>query len=322
MLATAISPRAEASGRDRAAQVVTDETGRRITLPAEVQRIVTLAPNLTETIYALGVEDRLVGDTTYCDSPPAARSKPHVGPPVNPSLEAIVALKPDLVLATTSINRRETVAALARIGIAVYATDARTVRGMLESIAHIAGVVGAAPQGATLVAQLQARLDALHAGLEDLPVVHVLFVVWDEPLITIGQKTFIADALRWAGAESVVQSKQNWPQLSLEEVVRLQPDAIVLTSNHAETGRSELGNLRGRAGWKDLRAVELGRVATVGEEITRPSPGLVSEIERLARQIHPEAFATPSAEGESKPVTRRNSFAVEKGSQESASCAR
>ena len=89
-------------------------------IPAEVKRIVTLAPNLTETVYALGLEDRLAGDTNFCDTPAAAKSKPHVGDPQNPSLEAIVALHPDLVLATTSINRLETADALKRLGIAVY----------------------------------------------------------------------------------------------------------------------------------------------------------------------------------------------------------
>ena len=105
------------------AHAVTDEVGRRVTIPPEVRRIVTLAPNLTETVYALGLEDRLAGDTDYCDTPPAAKSKPHVGNPQNPSLEAIVALHPDLVLATTSINRVETADALARLGIPVYTTD-------------------------------------------------------------------------------------------------------------------------------------------------------------------------------------------------------
>ncbi|MGA8366626.1 MAG: helical backbone metal receptor, partial [Candidatus Acidiferrales bacterium] len=115
----------QATAQGDAARVVTDEVGRTVSVPADVRRIVTLAPNLTETIYALGLEDRLAGDTNYCDTPPAAKDKPHIGSPVSPSLEAIVALHPDLVLATTSINRRQTVDALARLGIAVYTSDPR-----------------------------------------------------------------------------------------------------------------------------------------------------------------------------------------------------
>ncbi|MGH9685047.1 MAG: ABC transporter substrate-binding protein [Candidatus Acidiferrales bacterium] len=282
------------------ARVVTDATGRRVTIPGEVKRIVTLAPNLTETIYALGLEDRLAGDTDYCDTPEAAKSKPHVGSPLDPNLEAIVAMHPDIVLATTSINRRETVDALAKLGIAVYATDPRTVRGTLDSIARLADLLGAGPRGETLVARLQARLDALHARLEDRPLVHVLFVVWVDPLITIGQNTFIADALRWAGAESVILSNQNWPTVSLEEVVRLQPDYIVLTRSHIHSDGAQIKELSRRPVWKELRAVQLGHVVVLGQEIARPSPGLVDDIEALAHAVHPEAFATDSSSEHSR----------------------
>jgi len=271
-------------------RVVTDETGRRVAIPADVKRVVTLAPNLTETIYALGLEGRLAGDTDYCNTPAAAKLKPHVGGAQNPSLEAIVALHPDLVLATTSINRIATVDALAKVGIAVYTTDPQTVRGMLESTARIADAMGASAQGAELVARLQARLDALAARLANVPPVHVLFVVWENPLITIGQNTFIADALRWAGAESVIVSKQKWPDITFEEVARLQPDYIVFASNHAGFEKDELSALRSRADWKQLRAVELGHVAVMSEEVNRPSPGLVDAIEQLAREVHPDAF--------------------------------
>ncbi|MGP8156366.1 MAG: ABC transporter substrate-binding protein [Candidatus Acidiferrales bacterium] len=285
----------QATAQGDAARVVTDEVGRTVSVPADVRRIVTLAPNLTETIYALGLEDRLAGDTNYCDTPPAAKDKPHIGSPVSPSLEAIVALHPDLVLATTSINRRQTVDALARLGIAVYTSDPRTVRGILDSIARMADLMGAAAQGTALVAQLQARLDALKARLGDRQPTNVLFVVWEEPLVTIGQNTFIADALRWAGARSVIQSKQNYPRVSFEEIVRLEPDYIVLTADHEGAEESEGASLRARDGWKQIRAVEQGHVAVVGSEMDRPSPGLIDAIEQLGRELHPEAFAMKSA---------------------------
>ncbi len=278
-------PTAQAS----AGRVVIDGAGRRVTIPAQVNRIVTLAPNLTETVYALGLGDKLAGDTSDCDTPAAAKRKPHVGDPVDPSLEAIVALRPDLVLATTSINRDETVEALARLGIPVYTSDPHTVLEMLDSVQRIADVAGAADQGAALVAQLRQRLDAIRERLADRPVEHVLFVVWDDPLITIGQDTFIADALRWAGAESVVLSHQNWPQLSMEEVVRLQPEYIVFAA-HDEGSQQTLADLRSRPVWRDLDAVEMGHVVNVSEEALRPSPGLVDVIEDLAHELHPNAF--------------------------------
>jgi len=289
-------PAAQTSANKRATKLVTDETGRHMAIPLNVERVVSLAPNLTETIYALGLDAKLAGDTTYCDIPPAAKNKPHIGAPQDPSLEAIVALHPDLVLATTSINRAETADALLKIGVPVYTSDPHTMAGMLSATATMADLLGASEQGATLVAALQKRLDALHAALQDRPMAHVLFVVWEDPLISIGQNTFIADALRWAGAESIIVANQNWPQVSMEEVVRLQPDYIVLTSDHlaAET-HEHVNNLRDRPTWRELRAVELGHVAMASDEFTRPSPGLVDAIEALARELHPEAFSTSAA---------------------------
>ncbi len=291
-LMAGVAPRAFAAEDVRV--TVTDDVGRTMQVLPNVKRIVTLAPNLTETVYALGLEDRLVGDTDFCDTPRAAESKPHVGNPQNPSLEEIVALHPDLVLATTSINRVETADALNRLGIPVYTTDPETVRGMLDSTTHLAEVIGAAQQGTELVGRMQQRLDALHARLNDRPMVHVLFVVWLEPLQTIGQNTFIADALRFAGAESVVVSTQKWPHLSIEEVVRLQPDYLVFADDHDGGESTELADLRARPVWRDLDAVEMGHVVNVSEEVVRPSPGLVDVIEQLAHEVHPEVFAGAS----------------------------
>jgi ABC-type Fe3+-hydroxamate transport system substrate-binding protein len=280
-------------------KIVTDETGRRVAVPVNVRRVVSLAPNLTETVYALGLEDKLAGDTTYCDTPAAAKDKPHVGAPMNPSLEAIVALHPDLVLAT-AINRWETVDALTRLGIAVYSTDPRTVRDMLESVTLLGDLMGAHERGAALVAKLQMTLDDLQMRLRERPLAHVLFVVWEDPLITIGQNTFIADALRYAGAESVIISKQDWPQISMEEVLRLEPEYIVLTSNHSESDDSEqVRELRTRPVWNQIEAVKLGRIVVAGEEVTRPSPGLIATIVELAHGLHPEVFG--AAEKSSRP---------------------
>lgn len=273
-----------------------DDNDRKVVVPAEVRRVVSLAPNLTETIYELGLEDKLVGDTDYCDTPAAAKLKPHIGGPQNPSLEAIVALHPDLVVAS-AINSWDTEHALERLGIPVYGSDPQTVEGMLASTRRLADVLGAGEKGAETVGQLQARLDALKAKLGDRPMVHVLFVVWMDPLTTIGQDTFIADALRWAGAESVVTSDQKWPHWSFEEVVRVQPEYIVLSPDHQESNAAGLADLRSRAGWKDLDAVEMGHVITISSAVNRPSPGLIDAIEQAAHLLHPEAFEN---EGEQK----------------------
>jgi len=323
------SPRVAARASSQSAEtpagrVVTDDVGRRVTMPAEVKRIVSLAPNLTEIVYALGIADKLAGDTNYSDNPPEAKLKPHVGDPQNPSIEAIVALHPDLVLAADSINRVDTVDALERLGIAVYTAggDTQTVLNILDSIARMAELMGAEPQGAELVARMRKRLDALHAKLEDRPMAHVLFVVWEEPLQTIGQNTFIEDALRWAGAESVVQSKQNWPRISIEEVVRLQPDYIVFAGSHGESAATELADLRARPVWRDLDAVEIGHVVNLNEESIRPSPGLVDAIEQLARDVHPEVFGEKSDNWNSNGDARFALRSAARSSVECATCAR
>jgi len=292
-----------------ASHTVIDGVGRQVKIPANVDRIVSLAPNLTETLYALGLGERIVGDTNYCDVPPEAKAKPHVGAPVNPSIEAIVAQRPDLVFATTSINRPETVDALTRLGIPVYTTDPHTVRGMIDSFGRIADLVGAEKQGSALTASLNARLGALHARLATLPTIRVLFVVWLDPLITIGQNTFIADALQWAGAESVVVSQQNWPQLSFEEVVRLQPDYLVFAASHPGEGGVTAKGLRSQPVWKDLRAVQQGHVAIISDEIDRPDPGLIDAIEQLAHELHPDAFKPDAAPAGSSSKASRERVA-------------
>jgi iron complex transport system substrate-binding protein len=285
-----------AAGR-QGARVVVDETGRHVNVPAEVRRIVSLAPNLTETIYALGDGTRLAGDTDECDVPEEAKSKPHVGEPVDPSLEAIVGLKPDIVLASASINWPQTADALLKMGVPVYTTDAHTVDGMLGGIEKIGGVIGSEAAADALVSGLRAKLDALRTKLAGSTPRRVLFVVWDQPLISIGRHTFVADALRLAGGTSVIDVDENWPRIGVEEVVRLQPDFLVFVRDHGDTSASTIAELRQRPVWRDLAAVKSGNVAFVSNEVERPAPKLIDAIEDLAKQLHPEAFAKADAGG-------------------------
>ena len=278
-----------------------DEVGRTVRVPQPVQRVVSLAPSLTEAIYALGLQDRLVGDTDFCDYPPDAQKKQKVGGAINPSLEQIVALRPDLVLVTKSLNRLETVHALDGLGIASYATDPHTVEEIVSSTERLAGVLGVPDAGAALGADLERHLADLRHRVSGLPPRHVLFVVWSDPLISAGKSTFIADALRLAGASSIVDSSQDWPQMSLEEVVRLQPDFLVFAESHSDSGQSQFDLLAERPGWRGLDAVRNRRFAVISDAVNRPAPRIVSAIEDLARQLHPEAFsAHPDGEKEKK----------------------
>jgi iron complex transport system substrate-binding protein len=283
-----------------------DEAGRTVRIPQPVQRIVSLAPSLTETIYALGLEDRLVGDTDYCDYPPDAQKKAKVGGAINPSLEQIVALRPDLVLVTKSLNLIETVHALDNLGVSSYGTDPHTVEEIISSTERLADVLGVPEAGTTLGAELQRHLADLQQHLNGLPARRVLFIVWSDPLISVGKGTFIADALRLAGATSIVDSLQDWPHMSLEEVVRLQPDFLVFAAAHSDSGQNDFDVLAERPGWRGLEAVRNRRFAVISDAVNRPAPRIVTAIEDLARQLHPEAFsAHPGDEKEKKPPPQR-----------------
>jgi iron complex transport system substrate-binding protein len=270
---------------------VIDEAGRTVRVPQPVQRIVSLAPSLTETIYALGLQDRLVGDTDYCDYPPDAQKKTKVGGAINPSLEQIVALRPDLVLVTKSLNLIETVNALDHLGISSYGTDPHNVREIISSTQRLAGVLGVPEAGTAIGDDLERHLAGLQQRLNGLPSRRVLFIVWSDPLISVGKHTFIADAMRLAGATSIVDSEQDWPQMSLEEVVRLQPDFLVFAASHSEAGQNDFDVLAERPGWRGLDAVRNRHFAVISDAVNRPAPRIVSAIEDLARQLHPEAFA-------------------------------
>jgi cobalamin transport system substrate-binding protein len=271
---------------------VTDDTGRAVAVPQPVRRVVSLAPNLTETLFALGLGDRVVGVTDFCDYPPEAATREHVGGPVTPNLEKIAQLRPDLVLATRSGgNRLSTVQSLETLGIAVFVTDPHTVDDVIASTERIGNIAGAPDQARIVADGLRRRLSAVAERLSGSKPVPVLLVVWPEPLITVGRNTFIADALRRAGAENVIQTAQDWPNASLEEVARRQPQYLVFTSDHSEESNRQIAEVSGRPGWRHLDAVRDGHVIVLSESIARPAPRLVDEIERLARALHPERFS-------------------------------
>lgn len=280
---------------------VTDEAGRTVRIPQPVRRIVSLAPSLTETVYALGLQDRLVGDTDYCDYPPDAKTKTKVGGAINPSLEQIAALRPDLVLMTKSLNRLETVYSLDNLGISSYATDPHTVDEIISSSKKLADVLGAPEAGNLLAADIQHRLADLYHRIAALPPKRVLFAVWTEPLISVGKDTFIADAMRRAGAVSIVDSSQDWPQVNLEEVAHLQPDYLVFASSHSESVAPQLDALARLPGWRIIDAVRDRRYAVISDAVNRPAPRIVEAIEDLAKQLHPEAFAEKPEAGKEKP---------------------
>jgi iron complex transport system substrate-binding protein len=278
---------------------VTDEVGRTVRVSQPVRRIVSLAPSLTETVYALGLQDRLVGDTIYCDYPPDAQKKTKVGDTINPSLEKIAALHPDLVL-LTSLNRFETLHALEALGISSYATDPHTVEEIITSSKKLSEILGAPEAGVSVTGDMQRRLAELQHRLGPAPAKRVLFVVWHQPLISVGKHTFIADALRLAGAVSIIDSEQDWPHVSLEEVARLQPEFLVFADSHSDSASPTVEMLATLPGWSILDAVNNRRFAVISDAVNRPAPRIVTAIEELAKQLHPDAFVEKPENGKEK----------------------
>jgi len=281
-------------------RLVTDQTGRRVNIPDDPQRLISLAPSITETLYALGLGDRIVGDTTYCDYPPEARLKPHIGALLNPSMEAIVALKPDLVLGIAEANRRETADQLERLSIPLYGLTAHSVEETLHSIEDLGQVLGRGDQGKALVESLRRRVDEVRVRMTGQPKPKVLFVVWYRPLITAGSHTFIADAIRLAGGITIADDlPEEWPKLSLESALHRDPDIILFSKS--ESFSPALDEFRELPGWRDFRAVKNHRLYFISDTINRPSPRLIDALEEVARTLHPDHRASTSESPRAEP---------------------
>lgn len=272
-----------------AAFTVADMLGREVTLAAPPARIVSLVPSVTETLFALGAEDRLVGVTDFCDYPPAARRKPSVGGMVNPNLEVIVSLRPDLVVATTEGNREETFTQLRRLGIPTYLVVAHRVGDVTALIAHLGELTGRRAAAEALSARLERRVEAVQRAVAPYKRPRVLYVLWPEPLIVPGREALVTELIRLAGGESITAADaDSYPRYSLEAAVAKAPEVILLANHGAQTGPID------RERWQRLAAqpaVRAGRLHQVdGNLLHRYGPRIVDGLEQLARAIHPEAF--------------------------------
>ena len=278
-----------------ASHSVTDETGRKVDVPDHPERLVSLAPSITETLYALDLGSKLVGDTDYCDYPPDAARKPHVGAVLNPSVERIVALKPDLVIGSAEANRRETADELANLGIPLYGLSDRALADVLRSIRDLGALLRCQDRAETLASGLEQRIEAVERRVDAAPRPRVLFVTWYQPLITVGRQNFIADVIRRAGGAPISDDlRGEWPRLSVEAVLERDPDVILVPQSQSFS--PTLDRFRQLPGWSDLRAVKGGRVYSVPDTIIHPSPRLVDALEAVARLLHPPADAPPVAE--------------------------
>ena len=265
-----------------------DEAGRTIIVPNTVTRFISLAPSLTEIVYAIGAGEGLVGRTSYCTYPAEAQKVEAVGDTLKPSIERIIALRPQIVFVSTASQLEAFTSELEAHHIAVYVTDSHDLEGVFRSIERIAEVLGKRPQANELLKQLRERVDSVAEKVKSQPPVHVFYQVSDAPLYTIGRDAFITDLIKRAGGVSVTADVPGaWPKYSAESALAANPEAIILP-----TGGS-MGNANSAVAGalKRSAAVVNGRVYKINDDpLSRPGPRAVDGLEDLARALHPEVF--------------------------------
>jgi iron complex transport system substrate-binding protein len=271
-----------------AAVSVRDDLGRTVTLTKPAARVVALAPNVVELLYAAGAGGSLVGTVSDADYPPAVKTVRKVGSYSNPDEEALVAVKPDLVVMTFG-NPKALISRLEARRVPVFITHAKRVGDVIAAIRSLGTLTGHAPQAARAAGSLQKRLSALAARLKGRPPVKSLLMVWDDPVTVVGAGAYLNDALRLAGgANAAGDLAAPYPTLDAEQVAVRNPDAI-LYAGHDPASRVKLAPAR--PGLRTTTAARTGRIVAVPENLViRAGPRLVDGIEAMARALHPEAW--------------------------------
>ncbi len=263
---------------------VTDDAGRKVTIDAKPERIVSLAPGNTEICFALGILDRVVGVTTYDDFPPEVTSIEKVGDFVTPNLEAIAALEPDLVLATTGVQA-DLIDRIEATGARVVAIDPASLDALYDSIMLVGTITGEPAAAASLVDRMKADLETIQSAIEAAPVPCFIEIA-QEPLFTAGQGTLINDLIEQAGGENIV-TEQGYVAYSLETLLTKDPEVYLATRG----SMSDPNDLAKRPGFDKLAAVKNGRVHVLDDNlVSRPGPRVIDGIRQIAESLHPEAF--------------------------------
>ena len=267
-----------------AARTVTDELGRAVTVSDHPHRLVCLMPNLVDDVYALGAGSDVIAVPDYTKYPAAARSKRSVGLPLTPSIEVIVSLHPDLVLASGDLNRVVTLNQLDKLGIPVFAVNPHGIRGIYQSIASLGQALNRQQAADRLIAALREREAAVRQRSYGKPPLKVLMLVWYDPIVTAGRNAYVTDLIEIAGGGSVTADiSQEWPEVSLEVVLARAPDALLIVRG----SKVSLDAIRNRPGWLRLPAIRDNRIFYLDDRIEYPSPVAFDALEDLAKQLHP-----------------------------------
>ncbi len=246
------------------------------------RRIVSLAPSMTEVIFALGLEDRLVGVTSFCDYPDAARKKAKIGGMSNPSLEAVIALRPDVVVMTVDGNPKEFEERLRSVKIKTYVFRSRRLAEFPQGIRDMGAALGVGEKAALLAGEIEETLRKYRVARHPARTEKVLFIIWPEPLIVAGRGSIADDAITLLGEKNIADdSRIPYPKYSIEEVIRRAPDVIFIGKGRGMEKVSEglLDRLRA------VPAVKNGRVIFVSDYLFRLTPRTVKGIEELAGHL-------------------------------------
>ena len=278
------------SVQDSFCATFTDEVGRRVELPGPPQRLISVAPSVTEVLFALGLGEKVVGVSTYCNYPPEALKKEKVGGYITPSLEKIIALRPDLVIGTADGNLKSFVDKLSGLGIPIYISNPRSVSEVITAIRHIGEVTFSQSATQKVVDSMKRKMETVREKVQGRPRPRVLHVLAYDPLISSGKGTFVDDLIRFAGGINIAENAEGkHPRYSMEEVIAQDPEVIILSSMKSKDPLADQRQWWER--WKEISAVRFGRIYVIdSDRILRPSPRIVDGLEEVARAIHPEVF--------------------------------
>ncbi len=272
--------------------VVTDQMGREVVITGVPQRIISLSPSNTEVAFALDLGDRIVGVTEYCNYPPEAMEKDIVGGFATPSIEKIVELEPDLILASTL--HEEEVPRLEELGIAVLVIESSNLVELYTSMSLVAEVTGVIANGEALIASMQERIAEVESVVNTVDPedrVNVYYEVYSDPLMSAGKGAFINEIISLAGGINIFGDlEENYPQVSAEYVAERQPDIILFPDYHG-TADFVVEGMTDRPGWESVPAVINSRVYAISDDaFARPGPRVVDAVEEAARIFYPDLF--------------------------------
>lgn len=274
----AVAPGSETTGSRR----ITDGIGRTVEVPAAVDRAVSLAPNITEIVFAVGAGEKLAGVTTFCNYPQEAARIPKVGDTLKPNIEAIVALRPQVVFVSTASQLEAFTGLLERQGIAVYVTNPDSVEGVFESMISIGDVLGNKREAEQVVRGLRARVEKVReeAARVAYDAPQTVFVQIDPSLYTVGRGSFITDLILIAGGKSVTGGIETaYPKVSKEAARAYNPRVIILSDSPDNRVPNEV--------FADSEAVRDGRVFRIDADVlSRPGPRIVDALELIFEAVH------------------------------------